>query len=300
MKKEKQFKSAIAQYMSTRRPNTERRYAYCVNSFSEFLGRKSLTSAKPADAVAYLSGLRSAGAADRTIRNTYSALRVLYQFGVELDLIHTNPFAVAKRVISMRQVRDVRPTKFIEFERVPKILASIHPVNHDNLGSQKTAIRDRAIMGIFFGCGLRLSEVLDLSVGAIHVYQSIAYLEIDHSKSGKRRRVPLNDWAMQHIAPLVSQRKSDGAGADDPLLTFYYADGRARTRIAMRTLSRLYKLHTGAAPHSARKTYITRLLRTGATAAEAARAAGHGDTAQIHVYEEALRLEDSPGRLLSY
>lgn len=301
MAKEKQFRSAIAQYMSNAPRNTELRRAACINALSEFIGGKPLREVTPRQALAFFGELKRRNLADRTIKNTYYTLSAIYAFGVDMGLVTQNPIRAIKRSISWAQMRDVRPTKYIKFTEVPSIMDSIHPGDRLTLGSQKIAVRNRALVGILFGCGLRRSEAQSLCVGDVHVENGgTMYVSVAHSKSGKPRRVALNPWTWEHLSLLVLQRRKEAANTRDALFPFYYSSGKARAAMSTASIYRVYRQYVGAAPHSARKTFATQLVKGGASYKQVAAALGHSGIAQIPTYEACLTLEESPVKNVGY
>ena len=157
------------------------------------------------------------------------------------------------------------------------------------------------MIAILFGCGLRRSEAQALNVNSIHVCKDgLMFVKIEHSKSGKSRRVALNPWTWQFLSHYVSQRKTDRCYASDPLFVNYDQEGRAMDRISESTLYRAYRRVTGAAPHSARKTYATKLIRDGATRKQVAAELGHASEMMVGIYEAETMIEQSPGRNLAF
>lgn len=285
----------VEQFLVLKRPATRKSYSAAWRQWCEFRRSKGI-KATPGEALKFLHHLRFGGASDNTLNNRYAALCSIYGFLVDMGALPKNPFSAIKRVFSTRQRRQVRPTKLIATEEVLAALEA-PPAN------TRWGVAERALLAILFGSGLRRSEARGLRVGDIIVGEGPLYgLELEHTKAGKRQQRRLPAWAWEYLAPLVSQRKEEGAGANDWLFVFYYRDGTTKGRqLSDATVYRIYREYTGAAPHSARATFATRLLEQGAHREDVADALGHADAQAVKVYDKRLRtLNDSVAGDITY
>lgn len=295
------YTETIDRFLKFRRPNTKRTYWRAFQDLCEFLGCKSkrdvdrkLKELTPDRAAMFLEALKDRAltdgttTADATLRLKFSALRSIFAHLVALEQIRRNPWTAVKGLISARQLVQKRPTARIPAAKVHEILSM------PNI-RRKEGIRDRALLAVLFGGGLRRSEVLSLKVGSVMVTPGgTLFLSLLHTKSGKMREAPLPSWAAEMFSVLVSQRKAEGAGAKDFLFTFYYQDGRWRGSMGAKTLYRTFAFYCSlcgveAAPHAARAAFATRLKEQGFEDRDVATSLGHSTTDMVHVYDKRSR-----------
>lgn len=305
--------NALERFLSFRRPNTRNAYSKALADLCSFLGYHDTDAAEAAlrklsadKAMAYLADLKrrpvpdGGTTSDNTLRLRYFALRSMYQHLSELGIIGRNPWAVAGKIISSRQQTQKRPTQLVPFDLVHELLTIPN-------ARTKNGVRDRAMLALLFGCGLRRSELVGLNVADVKVSpKGTLFIELSNTKAGKRRQQPLPRWAGESFSALVSQRKAEHAIDGDPLFPFYYADGRARERYSVESLYRLFRkyckqLGIKAAPHAARATAATRLLDQGYHDRDVAQFLGHSTTGMVEIYDKRRRdVEQNCGKTLIF
>lgn len=283
----------IENFLAGKRPNTARCYRGAIAQLQKLLGTRDLTKATPQDAARYLAWLKANGASDNTIRNRCRALQSVYSYLLDIGVVRLNPVKAAKRTISWSQQIQVRPTQLIESDKIRDVLNRI-PLN-------QRGIRDRAIIAVLFGGGLRRSEALPLTLGDIRVSEQPSYLYLSRTKAGRARKQPMPQWAWAELIQLVTQRSNEGAGTDDPVFCFYYKNSSAWRPLSEASFYRAYKSYFGTGCHSARATFATKLLELGYPDREVARAMGHATTNQVQVYDKRRKeVSNNVGALVSY
>lgn len=295
-------------------PNTRRRYMTAARLFAQFLnanpdtklGMRRLVSADLDDVLEFFKWLRSRpgqdgkGESDKTLQNCYAALRSIYRRFEADKLIQRNPFLSAKMCISWRRKAEKRPTALIPFDKVYELLDLPD-------GRTPDGIRDRALLSIMFGGGLRRSEARNLRLADVKVSPGgKVFLDLGKTKSGKIRHQPLPPWAASSFSALVSQRKAEKAESSDFLFVFYYENGKIRGQISESTLYRTFRdyclqLGIKAAPHAARSTAASMLLERGCSHEEVKEFLGHGSTRMVCVYDRRKKgVEENVGNWLDF
>jgi integrase/recombinase XerD len=154
-------------------------------------------------------------------------------------------------------------------------------------------VRDRALLELLYGCGLRVSEVtslrleqLDLRVGYVTVL----------GKGGKERVVPIGRHAREALTTyLEGERARLVRGGASPWV-FVRAGGRAISRQAVWKLvkrrARAAGVRARVSPHTLRHSFATHLLEGGADLRVVQTLLGHTDvgTTQIYTHVDAARL----------
>jgi len=126
--------------------------------------------------------------------------------------------------------------------------------------------RDRCLFTLGVNSAFRGGDLLSLNVGQVHRLRAGDELVLKEQKTGKVRRVTMNQACVQVLQLLVLERVMAGAGTDDPL----FVSAKRGNRLGICDLSRMWKhwcsqagLEGSFASHTARKTfgYINRVER---------------------------------------
>jgi integrase len=301
MKKQNRENPFLMEFLAAKRPATARAYSTTWRQWCRFR-KSSGVRATPKQALAFISKLRQEHLSDNTIALRFAALQSIYAFLEDMGSSPDNPFRRIKRVFSARQKVQVRPTRLIALKQVIEIIES-PPAN------TRRGVMQRALLALLFGAGLRRSEARNLRVGDVMVSadtdaegQPIYGLELAHTKAGKRQQRRLPAWAWEYFSVLVSQRKEEGAQANDFLFVFYYRSGKTNNRqLSEASFYRYYRRAAKAAPHSARATFATALLSAGYAREEVADALGHSTDTAVKIYDKRVKsLRESVAGGLNY
>lgn len=258
-------------------------YGFAYRQFKDLIG-KSLIEARVGDAVNYVRWLQLKGYSDATQAARRHALSSLSEGLIAYELMQSNPFKAANKLVSKRQKKQIRPTKLVPRETV-KTMLSIPD------RSSKNGLRDACLLFALFGGGLRINEATALNVGDVRLSEhGTLVLILRDTKAGKLQEQPLPMWAGEVYSDYVRQRMAEGAENHSPLFVFYYADGRIRGRLSVKTMQRKYAKYAMLAsgehygPHSARATSATRLSELGKSDREVARHLRHKDIRMVETY----------------
>lgn len=268
---------ALKLYLEFKTPNTKRSYLTIWGQWEKYC--KSLDSPTFQEAHEFIASLRILGRSDATVRHRYQALLAIHGFLVSLGVITHNPFVPLAKTISWRQFHQVRPTKLIDRESISRIL------NSPEWTCSYRDTRDRAILALLFGTGMRRSEVRALNVGDVCLTaDGIPYLTINNPKSGKVQHQPIPGWAWLLFSSLVSIRNSHGCKNEDPLLIEMSRNGYPR--MSESSLYRVFKRRFGCGCHAARATFATQLKDQGFRDEEVAVALRHSGNTQVRRYDK--------------
>jgi integrase/recombinase XerD len=140
-------------------------------------------------------------------------------------------------------------------------------------------VRDRAILEVLYGTGLRRGEVVGLSVFDVDLAGGV--LRVQHGKGGKERLVPLGKEAqkwlklyLEKVRPVLARRMH---GRDGEMTLFLARHGRVLDGKTLTHLVRALGRAAGvrASCHTLRRTMATELLRGGAQIVEVGAMLGH-------------------------
>lgn len=247
-----------------------------LNLFSEFLGDKPLSKADEFDAFEYLKHIhartiRGKPLANKTIKRKIDSLVSMYDSALDFRGVEANPF--------IRVVRHTRRLKLIlkrepvalPFDKVKSIVGSA------------LSPRDRALLAILIGGGLRNTEVRLLERSDVKFLDngSVGIAVRCALKRGKPRPVTLPDWASEHLmeylnfsVPLRYIFSSIVAGEERPL--------------SRKIVSDICYSHIGHRSHACRHTLVSYLLSIGTPLPDVARAVGHKHITSTMIYDSRL------------
>jgi integrase len=241
-----------------------------------------------------------------TIHKKFAALRRIYRMLVASNVgISENPFEVDKVPPPPKDAGRKRPTQMIEFDLVMEI------VSMPDISTPKGR-RDKAILAVLFGGGIRRSELVSLRIGDVRKTSTgTTFLYLRHTKAKRDAEQALPTWAAEPLWELIAERKREKASDGDYLFLGY--TGRAGQRASDKPISDtgvylLFKQYcmaagagTFATPHSARATAITKLLADGIPHREVQEFSRHASIQMVEWYDKRrFDVEQSPARDLSY
>jgi len=249
----------------------------------------SLAQATPETVGRYLKHLsESRNLAIASILRHVACLKTFYKF----DLARCARIAAQKGEKFERQ----DPTKLLEtphqWKRLPDVLGrdQMNALLNAVDGEHKLALRDKAILEVFYACGLRASELADLSMDDLHFDLGIIRVV---GKGGKERIIPIGGPAVQalqeyltvlrpQLVAVKTQRAKAHAGR-----VFLSRSGGPVTRVVMWQLVRRMAVRAGIRaihPHTLRHTFATHLLSGGADLRVVQELLGHSNVATTQVY----------------
>jgi integrase/recombinase XerD len=164
-------------------------------------------------------------------------------------------------------------------DEVERVLAS--PV-----GAEPAALRDRAVLEVLYGAGLRISELVSLDVDDLDLDEgSIRVI----GKGDKQREVPLGRYAREALdAYLTRGRPSIATRASRSALFLNLRDGGRLTRQGCAKIIRIHvdraKIAKRVTPHTFRHSYATHLLEGGADVRVVQELLGHASVSTTQIY----------------
>ena len=252
-------------------PNTVAAYARDV---SEFLAAADLAprAVRPEDIERYLVARAGGDLSKRSQARLLSALRSFFDW---LILEGERPDNPCDRVEAPKLGRYL--PEVLSVEEVEKILNSV-------TGNDWRALRDRAILEILYGCGLRVSEACGLLIS--HVYLQQGFVRVV-GKGNKERLVPLGEMAADAFRAYLEARPQAAEPAFDDI-AFLNKNGRPLSRVAIFNLVKQQALIAGVnkeiSPHTFRHSFATHLIERGADLRVVQEMLGHESILTTEIY----------------
>jgi integrase/recombinase XerD len=262
----------LALLAARRAPRTVDAYRRDLAALAERLGRP-VGAAGVDDLERYVAGLRADGLAPSTIARRTAAARSFFRHQQLIGARADNP---AAGIDLPRRTRALPKTLSAgEAERLITAAA----------GGTPRALRDRALVELLYGAGLRVSEAVGLERGGVDLDDRLVRVT---GKGGKERVVPVGREAVEALRRYLARGRPHLDKRHRPEL-FLNAKGGGLTRAgAFLVLRRL----AGAAgldparvhPHLLRHSFATHLLEGGADLRSVQEMLGHADLATTELY----------------
>ncbi len=262
----------LALLAAQRAPRTVDAYRRDLADLAGYLGR-SPVAATSGDIEGWLADLRGRGQAPNSIARRAAAARTFYRHLVALGQRSDNPAADVD--LPRRRQRLPRSLSLGEVERL------IDAAN----GTTPRSLRDRALVELLYGAGLRVSEAVGLERGAVDL-EGRAVRCI--GKGDKERVVPLGSQAVESVRRYLARGRPYLDRRHRPEL-FLNAQGGGLTRagafLILRRLAASAGLDPGRVhPHLLRHSFATHLLEGGADLRSVQELLGHADLGTTELY----------------
>lgn len=147
-----------------------------------------------------------------------------------------------------------------------------------------TGKRDKAILEVLYGCGLRVSEAVGLKIS--HVYLDEGFVRVV-GKGNKERIVPIGDMAVRAVREYLGCRPEPGASQYDDIM-FLNKFGKPLSRVALFNLVKKQAMVAGVnkeiSPHTFRHSFATHLIENGADLRVVQEMLGHESILTTEIY----------------
>ncbi|WP_374287529.1 site-specific tyrosine recombinase XerD [Pseudomonas fluvialis] len=265
-------------------PHTRNAYLTDLRGFALWLaGRGSSLRQAGREAILDHLGWRlQQGYQARSTARLLSALRTFYRYLLRERLIHEDPTLQ----VELPQLGKPLPKSLSETE-VEALLAA--PDVAEPLG-----LRDRAMLEVLYACGLRVSELVALSLEQINLRQGVLRVL---GKGSKERLVPLGEEALIWLQRYQAEARGLLLAGRPSSVLFPSQRGEQMTRQTFWHRIKLHARHAGIlkplSPHTLRHAFATHLLNHGADLRVVQLLLGHSDlsTTQIYTHVAKARLQ---------
>jgi integrase/recombinase XerD len=266
-------------------PRTLSAYRRDLVGFLAFLEESGIagpSAVAPEHLRAYTFALKDRGLAPTSIRRAQSALRTYFGFLIAEGVLAEDP---TERLEAPRTTR-----------RLPDVLDRTDVVRLVEAPDPDSPVfwRDRAILEFLYATGVRVSELVALSLRDLNLEEGFAMV---FGKGSKERIVPVGQTARTVLERYLSGCRLELDRGQGKGMVFLNQRGAPLTRMTVWSIVRAAAtragIHGKVSPHTLRHTFATHLLEGGADLASVQELLGHADisTTQIytHVDREYLR-----------
>ena len=257
--------------------NTLDAYTRDLNGLLAFLKESGVTDWSDADAPtlqAYLKTLYDLGLSTRSAARRVSSIKSFYNWLAANDYIERNPADKLDAPKLSRKLPDV-----LSVEEIEQMFATADLAN-------PRGVRDRAILETFYACGLRVSELIGLTLSNVFFDDRVVRV---FGKGAKERLVPIGSSAVTYLREYLKRGRpilnKHAAGEN---VVFLNARGGRLSRMgvynivanAARDAGIERKIH----PHTFRHSFATHLIEGGADLRAVQEMLGHVDISATQIY----------------
>jgi len=230
--------------------NSKRAYGKALNDFITWYQREPTTGLTKATVQQYRTLLQNSGVAPSTVNLRLSAIRKLAQEAADNGLVDQSMASSISRVKGVKS-QGVRAGNWLTKEQAQDLL---------DIPDCKTikGLRDRAILAVFLGAGLRRSEVSSLSFDHIQQREG-RWVFVDLIGKGNRiRTIPIPSWVKSAIDEWVNATGISAPGLIfRPIHKGRFINGIGMTSQAIQDVVKLYsrRLEFVLSAHDLRRTF---------------------------------------------
>jgi integrase/recombinase XerC len=257
--------------------HTIKAYRTDLGQFSKYVGPQGWGDIDHVLIRGYLSSLYERGLSKTSVARALAALRSLYRWLAQEGVVDQNP---AKLVATPKLPKKLPRVPTIE--EVNTVLDELMP------DSSAFAERDRAILELLYGCGIRNSELICINLDDIRWSNEIILVR---GKGKKERYVPFGESAAEAVKAYLPRRQriiSEAQTSEKALLV-----NLRGSRLTTRSVGRIVKqiavsrgLSPDVHPHTLRHAFGTHMLEEGADLRAIQELLGHERLATTQRYTQ--------------
>ena len=260
--------------------NTTESYMRDITQFSSYCASEKITDTADIDSDfinKYEDKLRKIGKSESTVSRITASLRCYYRF------------LLSEKIVSFNPADKITPKK--TERKLPGILTSneILKLLSQTDGIDFKSIRDKAMLELLYATGIKVSELIELSVDDVNLQIGIIHLE----NGNKERIIPLYPGAVKSISNYLENVR--------PAIVLEGETDRLFTNMSGKNLSRqgfwkiikhyaeLAGINKEITPHTLRHSFAAHLLENGAKLSDIKEMLGHSDISSTQIYAKLMK-----------
>lgn len=222
----------------------------------------------------FAGSLRDQDIQARSIARILSGVRSFYRFLTIEEEVETDPTELLESPKIGTHLPDV-----LSLEEIERIMDAIDT-------SKPEGIRDRAVIEMLYGCGLRVSELCSLHISDLFLEEG--FIKVT-GKGNKQRLVPIGQKAIERVREwFVERMKVKVKKGQEDYVFISVKRGRQLSRISIFVNIKSYAATAGItkhiSPHTFRHSFATHLLQGGANLRAIQTMLGHEDIGTTEIY----------------
>lgn len=292
----KQFLDDFAKLIQTKGYSGGRPTSYCSDAreFLFFIETKGITDikhVKAADVISYYEYLRSrpnqrtgGGLSESMLKHKLLALRLFFDFLIDTEILDSSPARLPKF-----QIGKYKPRNILAVEEIKQL--------YDVCNTK----REKALIALAYGCGLRRSEIENLDIGDVQLHKGL--LTVRNGKNHKNRVIPLSNTILKDLKEYALYERPIYLRPEVPITkqAAFFLNGKGGGRVKGKThalyLQSLLErtksqtiIRKEITLHCLRHSIATHLLDNGATIEFVRDFLGHSQIDTAHLYSKRRKM----------
>lgn len=260
-------------------PHSLEAYLRDIHKFANYLDQSdwkalALSDVQELHLMAFLKDLHSLGIEASTQARCLSGIRSFFQYLVFEDLVKSDPTVHLKSPQKARKLPDT-----LSYDEIVSLL------DQNDLHSNE-GLRNRAMLEMLYGAGMRVSELINLKL--TDIYEDIGFLKV-RGKGDKERLVPAGKDAFYYLKLYVETVRSSISVKKQAMnVVFLNRRGGALSRVMVflicKDLAAKAGIHKSISPHTFRHSFATHLIEGGADLRAVQEMLGHESILTTEIY----------------
>ncbi|WP_316829413.1 site-specific tyrosine recombinase XerD [Pedobacter aquatilis] len=258
--------------------NSVEAYLNDIDKLSQFFqsvnAEPQLTEITSAEIKSFISWLHNLGMLGSTQARVISGLKAFFAYLMLEDIIRNDPMALIEAPKIVRKLPDT-----LNIYEINSLIEAID-------ASKPEVMRNKAIIEVLYGCGLRVTELTELKIS--NLYPQIEFIKVI-GKGNKERLVPVGSVALKLLDIYINQVRVHvriKKGNED--FIFLNRFGAKLSRISIFNLIKSLAVQAGIkktiSPHTLRHSFATHLIEGGADLRAVQEMLGHSSITTTEIY----------------
>ena len=265
--------------------NTELSYQRDLKKLAAYLTDKGISRPEEVtetDLRTYLGGMKEENFAASTISRNIASIRALFYYLFKTGRIPTDPAENLKPPKVERKTPE-----FLTVQEVDRLL------RQPDLNTYK-GIRDRAMLELIYATGMRVSELLHLTISDLNLVMGYV---VCHD-NGRERIIPIGNVSKEMLAQYIDKTRSHFLKDTREQALFTNCSGKPMSRQGFWKVLKGYAESAGIqrdiTPHTLRHSFAVHMLQNGADVKSVQEMLGHSDisSTQMYLSVEAVKMRD--------
>ncbi|MFB6340771.1 tyrosine-type recombinase/integrase [Saccharicrinis sp. FJH62] len=262
------------QYEKNYSTHTVFAYKKDIEQFFEFLGgdEPKPENVDSSDIRLWISQLYDDGISPKSVNRKLSSLKSFFKYLHKQDIVKSDP----AQLVEGPRIPKRLPT-FIKEKEMELLLGDV------DFGDDFSAVRDKAVIEMFYGTGIRLSELVSLTHKGVDLPSGVIKVT---GKRNKQRLIPLNRKLEETLLTYIDEKSKNGFNFDGS----FFVTNKGED-VYEKLIYRIVKKHLAMittqskkSPHVLRHTFATILLNKGADINAVKALLGHANLSATEVY----------------
>jgi len=222
----------------------------------------------------FLRWVSELGLASTTQARILSGIRAFYKYQLMEDLIKEDPTELLEGPKLGRKLPDT-----LDYGEIEQLFEAIDR-------STPAGERNRAMLEVLYGCGLRVSELITLQIS--NIFPNEGFVRVT-GKGDKERLIPIGQSALKHVLLYIQQVRVHvevKPSAIDTVFLNSRGDGLSRVMVftLIKNLAKSIGLKKNISPHTFRHSFATHLVEGGADLRAVQQMLGHESITTTEIY----------------